>query len=276
LLQDAFSMAICALFVRTLRLPSLRLAALFLGLMFLYDIFMVFVSPLLFHQSVMMTVATAGEPTVNVAHDTGKCVRTEGETMPMLMLVPRLAPLVGTLDRVFSPPPPPPPPPPPGIPDPHSFWYRLSGAPGAFAMIGLGDIVLPALAIAYGRRVDLCQLINTPARRHGTRGCAAFGRWGGYYAWGVGGYGLGLAVTLAANAYGWTFNGVQGQPALLYLVPGVLGAMWLRALLRRDAPSLWTGAALPTAPEEDCRSELFTYQQSASYSPSSSVASQAR
>ena len=45
LLQDALSACICVLFVRTIRLPSLRVAALFLGLFFLYDIFMVFISP---------------------------------------------------------------------------------------------------------------------------------------------------------------------------------------------------------------------------------------
>ena len=37
--------AVCIIFVRTLRLPSLKLAALLLGMMFTYDIFMVFVSP---------------------------------------------------------------------------------------------------------------------------------------------------------------------------------------------------------------------------------------
>ena len=63
----------------------------------------------------MMTVATAGEPTAAVAAATGKCERTEGDTMPMLMLVPRLSRLPAILDQVYSPPPPPPPPPPPGI-----------------------------------------------------------------------------------------------------------------------------------------------------------------
>ena len=188
-------MAICCLFVRTVRLPSLKVGALFLGMMFFYDVFMVFISPLLFHgESVMMTVATAGEPTAAVEHDTGqctllkcllmdslsapdelplitdyddynqcllidflsapdelactgKCLRTEGETMPMLMLIPRLNPFQkDLLDRVFSPAPPPPPPPPPGTPDVSGWWFRLSGAPGSFAMIGLGDIVrMPSL-----------------------------------------------------------------------------------------------------------------------------------
>ena len=37
---------------------------------------------------------------------------------------------------------------------------------------------------------------------------------------------------LAANALRITVNGVQGQPALLYLVPCTLGAVWWRALRR--------------------------------------------
>ena len=57
----------------TARLPSLKVGTLFLGMMFFYDVFMVFISPLLFHgESVMMTVATAGEPTAAVEHDTGQ------------------------------------------------------------------------------------------------------------------------------------------------------------------------------------------------------------
>ena len=58
LLQDMLSMSVCILFVGTLRLPSLRVASIFLGLMFAYDVFMVFISPLLFHTSIMVAVAT--------------------------------------------------------------------------------------------------------------------------------------------------------------------------------------------------------------------------
>ena len=67
----------------------------------------------------------------------------------MLMLIPRLNPFQeDLLDRVFSPAPPPPPPPPPGTPDGSGLWFRLSGAPGSFAMIGLGDIVRVSSLIA--------------------------------------------------------------------------------------------------------------------------------
>jgi len=41
-----------------IRIPSMKVAALLLGLAFFYDIFWVFLSPMIFGQSVMATVAT--------------------------------------------------------------------------------------------------------------------------------------------------------------------------------------------------------------------------
>ena len=102
LVQNALSACICILFTRTLRLPSLRVAAVFLGLMFLYDIFMVFISPMIFKRSIMVAVATAGASTASVA-PSGVCTRTEGDTFPMLFLVPHLAPLVqGTAEAAAA------------------------------------------------------------------------------------------------------------------------------------------------------------------------------
>ena len=79
---------------------------------------MVFISPLLFRGSVMMTVATAGKAVAQVAAS-GVCERTEEEHMPMLLLVPHLssAPL------------------PPGV--------ALPEPPPSYGMLGLGDVVLP-------------------------------------------------------------------------------------------------------------------------------------
>ena len=88
-LQDVLGATLCCSFLRTLSLPSLRVGAVLEGAMFCYDIFMVFVSPAIFHASVMMTVATAGAPTASIGA-AGVCERSEGEKMPMLLLVPRL------------------------------------------------------------------------------------------------------------------------------------------------------------------------------------------
>ena len=84
-------------------------------------------------------------------------------------------------------------------------------------MIGLGDIILPALVLTFGRRVDLAISSSPDAPKH----LAAHSPLSsvrlaeglpcqGYFLWAIG-YGVGLGVTLAANAFGWTFNGVQGQ-----------------------------------------------------------------
>jgi len=265
LAQDALSMCVCVLFVQTLRLPSLRVAAIFLGLMFAYDIFMVFISPLIFHTSIMLAVATAGEATATPAH--GVCVRSEGESMPMLMSVPRLAPIYTPTDHIYTPPlPSPPPPPAPPITVPiGSLLWRLSGAHGAYAMLGLGDIVLPALALAYARRVDLARRSPRTPIMPATSACTALlsaalaplrtARTGGYYVWAVVGYALGLIITQAANVYGWTFNDVQGQPALLYLVPGVIGSQVVRAICMREISSVWSGEALLTSSLSDAHAE---------------------
>ena len=215
---------------------------------------------MIFQKSIMVAVATAGQSTASVS-TARVCERTEGDTFPMLFLVPRLHALYTPFDGVYSPPLPPPPPP----ERPHDLpWYlptrgglawRISGASHEFGMLGLGDIVLPALTLAFARRVDLAQQADAataplPARLQPRRvGCA--NGCGGYFVWGVAGYALGLAVTLAANAYGWTINDVKGQPALLYLVPGVLGALTLRSALRGETAALFSGTSLiktPTSP----------------------------
>ena len=106
---------------------------------------------------------------------------------------------------------------------------------------------MAALALALARRVDLALHRAQPgASTLATPSPFA----GGYFAWAVVGYGLGLAVTLAANVYGWTFYGVRGQPALLYLVPGVVGALLCRSVLNHYVAELWAGSALPQPPPD--------------------------
>ena len=211
LLQDVLSMSVCLLFVRTLRLPSLRIETVFLGLMFGYDVFMVLphdTAAASAGSSSHLNHARRGDRWEATAHNSGGvCIRTESESMPMLMSVPRVA--AHPTSRVLLPPPipdllpsPPPPtwwgepevgsllwrlsgvcaadkqsstittPPPPPLTPPlqqhhtttHSLTHAsplpflspsLSGVHGSYSLLGLGDIVLPALALAYARRVDL-------------------------------------------------------------------------------------------------------------------------
>ncbi|KAJ1445069.1 signal peptide peptidase-domain-containing protein [Pelagophyceae sp. CCMP2097] len=82
-----------------------------------------------------------------------------------------------------------------------------------FSMLGLGDIVVPGLFIALLLRFD--------ARRR-------LQHWP-YFRAGMAGYVLGLATTLAVM---YKFD--AAQPALLYLVPAVLGASLLVAAKRNE------------------------------------------
>lgn len=55
-----------------------------------------------------------------------------------------------------------------------------------------------------------------------------------YFYASVVGYAAGMFVTLSAML---VYN--HGQPALLYLVPGVTGSLWLTALARREVAEVW-------------------------------------
>ena len=222
-LQDVLGATLCCSFLRTLSLPSLRVGAVLEGAMFCYDIFMVFVSPAIFHASVMMTVATAGAPKASIGA-AGVCERSEGEKMPMLLLVPRL----------------------------------LDGGAGRYAMLGLGDVVLPGLLLAFARRLDLAAAAQAVREKAAgpevaERGAASAARFGrrrappSYFALTVGGYAVGLGLALAANAFHVTVNGVEGQPALLYLVPCTLGAIVAHAARRGELGAVWAGTPLADA-----------------------------
>jgi len=86
LCQDIIGAAFLCFLQRTLRLPSMKLAAFLLGLMFCFDIFWVFVSPLIFERSVMVVVATGGGT---------------GETVPMLLRLPAIGDALGR-DRMLG------------------------------------------------------------------------------------------------------------------------------------------------------------------------------
>ena len=73
-LQDVLGISLLLALQRVIRLPNIRVSCILLTLAFLYDIFFVFISPLLFSSSVMTTVATGGG---------------SGESVPMLLRLPR-------------------------------------------------------------------------------------------------------------------------------------------------------------------------------------------
>lgn len=91
------------------------------------------------------------------------------------------------------------------------LFPRVAEAGGKipFAMLGLGDIVIPGMFVALILRYDVAQNFNST-----------------YFQSAFGGYILGLATTIGVMHY---FN--AAQPALLYIVPAVLGAVFIHALI---------------------------------------------
>jgi len=71
--QDIIGAGFLCWLQRTLRLPDMKVASILLSVMFFFDIFWVFISPLFFHESVMVRVATGGGT---------------GESVPMLLRIP--------------------------------------------------------------------------------------------------------------------------------------------------------------------------------------------
>ncbi|KAF2829695.1 hypothetical protein CC86DRAFT_316818 [Ophiobolus disseminans] len=151
------------------------------------------------------------------------------------------------------------------------------GAP-SHAMLGLGDIVLPGIMIGLALRFDLYLFYlrrqkRTPAVKEGEAETvekpqyhSLAGRWSDrfwthsltgrplwsastaedskpeapftfpktYFHASLVGYVLGLLATLGVMMI-WN----HAQPALLYLVPGVLGSVWLTALARGELDLMW-------------------------------------
>lgn len=159
------------------------------------------------------------------------------------------------------------------------------------AMLGLGDVVLPGIMISLALRFDLylfylhkqtrrLSLKPTVSEDEGQDGSVdrplevvkapyqpATGRWGErswtgraksgarteggdfpklYFTASLVGYILGLVVTFGVLA----FSG-HAQPALLYLVPGVLSALWGLAAVRGEFKEMWEYVDVADEEEED-------------------------
>ena len=162
---------------------------------------------------------------------------------------------------------------------------RPTGGPRAMAMVGLGDIVLPGIMIGLALRFDLFLHYlrqQTPTRARNDEGVVktemkkatwrpVSGRWADaqwiestktvaglkpsstvfakpYFRASLIGYVIGLVVTIIAMH----LSG-HGQPALLYLVPGVLGSLLVTALWRKESKIMWE---FTEAMEEEAETSL--------------------
>merc|ERR1712194_364749 len=173
--QDLVGVGFLCMLQRSLRLPNLKVATLLLSIMFFFDIFWVFLSPMIFNKSVMIEVAKGAGT---------------GEQVPMLMRIPAVS-------------------------DPY----------GGERMLGFGDIALPGLMVSYLLKFDRAKRLSFSS---------------GYFVPGLVGYLAGLSAAMVALALTHA-----GQPALLYLVPGILTPIHVLGRCRGDFGDLWEGLDPP-------------------------------
>jgi len=206
--QDIMGACVCIAFLSVIRLNSIKVATFLLGAAFVYDIFFVFITPHLFGESIMVTVATGGGQEQDPHHcekypSEGDCNNTP---LPMLFAIPRI-----------------------------NDWR------GGLSMLGLGDIVLPGLICCFAARLDAAKdLMNSlhagessqflPTEKYI---CTLFS---GYFPSIIIAYAMGLIL---ANIAVYLMK--HAQPALLYLVPLILCTMVLIGSINSEVRDLWKG-----------------------------------
>lgn len=202
--HDILGCSTCITFIATLQFPNLKIAAICLVGLLIYDIFWVFISQYIFNKNVMLEVAT--RDTINPIQSTGEYFH-----------IPYLENFQMTLSL------------------PLKLIIPVEGEK-SFLMLGLGDIALPGMLIAYALRCDkefeaeyLKEDIeaNSPSsdivKLQLFESCLLS-------------YLFGLAI-----AFYCSFHWNHAQPALLYLVPAVLIPMFWIAHKHGRLSSIWNG-----------------------------------
>jgi hypothetical protein len=193
--------------LKNIRMPNFRLICWLLMLLFVYDIFFVFITPLLTSDGSSIMVRVAVGDTI-MPNKTAAAVQpvhsplipgnntsywSGGERVPMVFRVPYFE---------------------------RSSW-DFCFADYGFLFLGYGDILVPGLLISYANFHD--RLYNIPYRPYFTISCAF--------------YALGLILT---SVFVYLMEGT-GQPALLYLVPATIIPVSLLAAYRREWSAFWNG-----------------------------------
>lgn len=173
--QDAMGMIVAANIIRSIKLPNLRILYYICLLAFVYDMFMVFIQPLITSsRSLMVEAATANG--------------FQQKSLPIMLRMP-----------------------------------RLNDPAGGLAGIGLGDCVIPGLAITLAVATDI------------NKGRRVFASWS-HTVFVLTGYVVGYVFTCIALAF--SLFSKQGQPALVYLLPSVLISLSLSAYARGELREL--------------------------------------
>ncbi|KAK9821152.1 hypothetical protein WJX74_001342 [Apatococcus lobatus] len=233
-IQDTMGLSMMLLILRQFRLPSIKVACILLPLCFLYDIFWVFLQPLLTHSdSVMVDVAKGG---------------SSHETMPMLLTVPRFvdplggaSSMLGFGDIVL-----------PGLLVVFTRIFDISSRDSLHS--SAADPLSPVTSpLPTSTRPSGAATPRPPARYMAfLQIFCKSGSQLAYFPICVAGYGVGLILTYAALAF--SVGGSQGQPALLYLVPCTLGTVAALAWMQGDLGAMWEGVDDEATPQNAFKS----------------------
>lgn len=235
-IQDVMGVCFCILILGVIHINTIMIATILLSFLFIYDVFYVLISPMIFGSSVMLDVASGGangiDPTFCEKYPSDPRCRGSLAPLPMLLAIP---------------------------------WFN--DYRGGFSMIGLGDIILPGLLISFAARYDAARALvrkcsrtssirsgenaadsemgaagevdsstSGASRNHYHLGRMKGSLFHGYFGPLMIAYGIGLLVAYIAV---WATK--RGQPALLYLVPACLGTTFFLGWRRRELSDLWTG-----------------------------------
>lgn len=118
-----------------------------------------------------------------------------------------------------------------GIDAPIKLLAPKPGGVKEFAMLGLGDVVIPGLVVALCLRFDLARHAKSHPAKDVTPS-SPFGK--SYFITAVASYIAGLVATI----YAMQWSG-RAQPALLYLSPACILGPTLLALVRGELGLLW-------------------------------------
>ncbi|GMF47290.1 unnamed protein product [Phytophthora fragariaefolia] len=191
-IQDLMALTVCVVFIDVVRLPNLRVATSLLTAAFIYDVFFVYISPLIFGSNVMVDVASGGGG-MQLGSEPGAANGGKGAVQP--------TPMVLSVPLIFS-------------------------VYGGEALLGLGDIIIPGLLVAFCIRYDYCS--GQPPSS-------------GYFCAATSAYAAGLLV---ANIMAIVLRSVvAGQPALMYVVPTMLATVLSLAKFNGELEVMWSDPA---------------------------------
>eukprot|EP00002_Diphylleia_rotans_P030544 TRINITY_DN6288_c0_g1_i2.p1 TRINITY_DN6288_c0_g1~~TRINITY_DN6288_c0_g1_i2.p1 ORF type:complete len:280 (+),score=62.48 TRINITY_DN6288_c0_g1_i2:151-990(+) len=200
LLNDVMAVSVAITSLTVIRCSRLKIIAILLILFFIYDVFWVFFSSYLFGENVMVSVATE-------------------KVLPNVFICPRVFQSDDDDDDENS-------------DDNGDGGDDDDSDDGiAYALLGVGDVVLPGFLIGFTYLVDQLK---------GYRGLA------GYFVPTMISYTCGLYVAVLIVVLMQT-----AQPALLYLVPFNLGTVVILGHRRGELAELWQGVGVDCAVEAD-------------------------